>query len=220
MLSAEEQDRINAAIAEAERNTSGEISCILARRASSYAETPLGWAAFLSLLVPLALVAAGLEPWNWSQGWQVAGATPPEAAVFAYALLQAGVFLAALALTAWRPLRLLLAPRPLKDARVHKLALEQFLAKGMHETQARTGVLILATHDERHAEIVADEGIYAKVSPEVWAEAVAALITHMKRGDPAGGFVEAVRLCGEVLAKHFPPTGENPNELPDTIILI
>jgi putative membrane protein len=81
-------------------------------------------------------------------------------------------------------------------------------------------VLILATHDERHAEIVADEGIYAKVSPEVWAEAVAALITHMKRGDPAGGFVEAVRLCGEVLAKHFPPTGENPNELPDTIILI
>lgn len=219
MLSTDQQARINAAIARAERATSGEIFCILARRSSTYAETPLAYAAFASLVVPLAIVAAGLEPWRWARGWSVR-APGPEAAVFAYALLQAGVFLLTLAATAWRPLRMLLAPYPLKRARVHKLALQQFLAKGLHVTTARTGVLILASAEERHAEIVADEGIYAKVSPEVWAGALEALIARMKEGDAAGGFEEAVRLCGEVLAQHFPPTAENPNELPDTVMVI
>jgi putative membrane protein len=218
-LSEDDENRINAAIAEAELRTSGEIMPLITRRCSSYAETPIAYAAFLSLLVPLGVTAAGLEPWTWGAGWQVRAARP-EQAVFAYALLQAGVFLLTLALTSWRPLRLLLAPRPLKRARVHKIALQQFLAKGMHETEARTGVLILASLDERHAEIVADEGIYAKVDPEVWAEALAALIAGMKRGQAADGFVNAIALCGEVLARHFPPTALNPNELPDRVVII
>ena len=219
MLSTDQQARINAAVADAERRTSGEIFCIYARRASTYTETPVAYAAFASLLIPLAIVAVGLEPWNWAGGWRVT-APAPEAAVFAYALMQALTFLLTLALVSWRPLRLRLAPFPLKRARVHKLALQQFLAKGLHETEARTGVLILAAADERHAEIVADEGIYKRVQPEVWAEALAALAAGLKRGDAGQGFEDAVRLCGEVLAKHFPPTAANPNELPDTIAII
>lgn len=219
MLSADEEARINAAIAEAERATAGEISCIVAQRSSTYLETPIGYAAFASLLIPLAVVAGGLEPWNWAGGWRVR-APGPEAAVFAYALLQAAVFLITLAITAWRPLRLRLAPYPLKRSRVHKLALQQFLAKGLHETTGRTGVLIMASLDERHAEIVADEGIHAKVAPDVWADALAAMIVRLKRGETAEGFAEAVRICGEVLAEHFPRADNDVNELPDTVIQI
>ena len=218
-LSIEDQARINAAVADAERRTAGEIMPMITRRCSTYAETPIAYAAFLSLLVPLAVTAAGLEPWTWGAGWRVR-APEPEQAVFAYALLQAGVLLLTAALASWRPLRMLLAPKPLKRARVHKVALQQFLSKGLHETEARTGVLILASLDERHAEIVADEGIYAKVDPEVWAEALAALIAGMKRGRAADGFVEAIGLCGEVLAEHFPPTPANPNELSDRIVIL
>jgi putative membrane protein len=218
-LSVDDETRINAAVADAELRTAGEIIPMITRRCSSYSETPIAYAAFASLLIPLGVTAAGLEPWTWGAGWHVR-APRPEQAVFAYALLQAGVFLLVLALTAWRPVRLLLTPRPLKRARVHRTALQQFLAKGLHETEARTGVLILASLDERHAEIVADEGIYAKVDPEVWAEALAALIAGMKRGRAADGFVEAVRLCGEVLEQHFPPTAANPNELPDRIVIL
>ena len=218
-LSQEEQDRINAAIAEAERGTSGEIFCIFTKRTSSYAETPIAYAAIAAMLVPLGVVAFGGEPWNWAGGWHVI-ATRPEQAVFAYALLQAGVFLASLALTSLRPVRLLLAPEPLKRARVHKVALQQFLSKGLQRTEARTGVLILASAEERHAEIIADEGIYTTVEQEVWADALAALISGMKRGRAADGFIEAVGLCGEVLARHFPPGPENPNELPDTVVVI
>lgn len=219
MLGENDELRINDAIAEAERATSGEIFCILAKRSSTYAETPIGYAAAAALLIPLGVVAFGLEPWNWAGGWRVA-APGLEAAVFAYALFQAAVFLLTLALTAWRPLRLRLAPEPLKRRRVQKLALQQFLAKGLHQTEARTGVLILASFEERHAELIADEGVHAKVSQEVWAEAMEALAVRMKRGEPAEGFVQAVRICGAVLAEHFPAKADNPNELPDTIVVI
>jgi putative membrane protein len=140
--------------------------------------------------------------------------------VFAFALLQGLVLVATLALTSIRPVRLLLAPEPLKRQRVHRIAMQQFLSKGLQRTRGRTGVLILAAAEERHAEIIADEGIYAKVDKEVWADALAALAGGMKRGDPAAGFEEAVRLCGEVLAAHFPPDADNPNELPDTVVVI
>lgn len=217
-LTSEDEARINAAIADAERATAGEIFPMITRRCSTYAETPIAYSGFASLLVPLAVVASGLEPWTWAGGWHVAAARP-EQAVFAYALLQAGVFLLTLGLTSIPAVRLLLAPAPLKRARVHKVALQQFLAKGLHETEARTGVLILASLDEHHAEIVADEGIYARVSPEVWADALTALIVEMKRGRPADGFVAAIAACGAVLAQHFPPAEDNPNELPDTIVI-
>lgn len=218
-LSENDRDRINAAIAEAERNTSGEIFCIMAQRTSTYVETPIAYGAIASLLVPLAVVAFGGEPWNWAGGWHVS-APRPEQAVFAYAVLQAAVLFATVALTAIRPIRLRLAPESLKRARVHKAALGQFLAKGLQQTAGRTGVLIMASTDERHAEIIADEGIYARVDKEVWADALTALIAGMKRGRPADGFVESVRLCGEVLAEHFPPSPENPNELPDMVVVI
>lgn len=219
MLSPAEQDRVNAAVAEAEHATSGEIFCIVARRTSSYAETPLAYAAGAALLLPLGVVAFGHRPWDWAGGWRVA-AMAPEQAVFAYALVQALVFLVVLGLTAIPAVRLRLAPKPLKRARVHRAAVQQFLAKGLHLTAARTGVLIFASEAERHAEIVADEGIHAKVAPEVWAEALEALMLALRRGDPAGGFVEAVRLTGGVLAPHFPARAGNPNELPDRIVQI
>ncbi|MDP8916987.1 MAG: TPM domain-containing protein, partial [Pseudomonadota bacterium] len=189
------------------------------KRTSTYAETPIAYAAIASMLIPLAVVAFGGQPWNWAGGWRVV-ATPPEQAVFAYALLQAAVFLLTLAAAAIRPVRLLLAPEPLKRARVHKVALQQFLSKGLQRTEGRTGVLILASAEERHAEIIADEGIYAKVEPEVWADALTALIAGMRRGRAADGFIDAVQLCGEVLARHFPPASHNPNELPDTVVVI
>ena len=217
MLSREEEERVNAAVADAERATSGEIFCILTRRTSSYAETPLAYASVAALLLPLALVAFGVRPWDF--GWS-AGPTPAESAVLAYAGLQAAVFIAVLLVTAIRPVRMFLAPEPLKRARVHKVALQQFLAKGLHQTAGRTGVLIFAAAEERRAEVIADEGIYQKVDREVWADALEALGARLKQKDPAGGFVAAVRLCGQVLAEHFPPGPENPNELPDQIVTI
>jgi putative membrane protein len=87
----------------------------------------------------------------------------------------------------------------------------------------RVDVLPLSTPlflAERYAEIVADSGINATVTPEVWAGAIAAMISAIKAGRSGVAFVAAVTLCGEQLARHFPPGTLNPNELPDKVVEI
>jgi putative membrane protein len=73
---------------------------------------------------------------------------------------------------------------------------------------------------ERYAEIIADAGINAKVTPQVWDQAIAALTTGLKEGRPGDGFVAAIEQCGAVLAEHFPPGALNRDELPDKLVEI
>lgn len=226
-LSTQDHDRVADAIRQAEARTSGEIFCILAREVSDYREIPLAWAAGAALLLPLLLVPLGFEPsWmpGFSQGWTIGHLSAVDltvgAALAAYGVIQAVIFALVLAIVWLRPVRLALTPRRLKRERVHKAALEQFLSKGLHQTAERTGVLIFAAEADHHVEIIADEAIYTQVDPAVWAEAVAALAAGLKAGRPVDGFVEAVGLCGQVLAEHFPASGANPNELPDKLVEI
>lgn len=98
--------------------------------------------------------------------------------------------------------------------------MDQFLAHGLHVTRERTGVLIFAALSDHQVEVVADEGIHSKVDQAVWADAAEALARGMKNRDPATGFETAIGLCGGVLAEHFPPRAENPNEIKDRLVLI
>jgi putative membrane protein len=41
---------------------------------------------------------------------------------------------------------------------------------------------------------------------------------HFRSERFSEGIVEAVREVGGALERHFPATGENPNELPDSIV--
>ena len=99
-------------------------------------------------------------------------------------------------------------------------AMQQFFAHGLHRTESRTGVLIFAAVAERYAEIVADAGIDSKVTPQVWAAAIDALIEGIKQGRPADGFVAAIERCGRVLAEHFPPGALKRDELPNRLVEI
>ena len=85
-------------------------------------------------------------------------------------------------------------------------------------TIGRTGVLIYLSMGEHRAEIVADEAITKVTTPETWGEAMAALLVEVKAGRPGDGIVAAVALVGEVLAKHFPRSSADTNEIPDKLI--
>lgn len=215
--------RIARAIAAAEAGTSGEIFCVLARRVSSYRDVALAWAATAALILPLVVIPLGFRPdWTFG-GWQAANAAPGAEigqALAAYAALQAVVFVAVYLLSLLPRVRRWMTPRPIRRDRVRRAAMEQFLAHGLHVTDARTGVLIFACLADHQVEVVADEGIHARVDQEVWADAVAAMVEGLKRGDPAAGFEAAVTRCGAVLAEHFPPRPDNPNEVADKLVVI
>lgn len=226
-LTPDAQSRIADAIAAAEANTSGEIFCVLAHRASSYRDISLGWAAAAALLLPLGLIPFGFDPaWipGLGHGWQAAHLSSGDVIVgqslSAYVLIQAAVFLAVLLLTSIPTVRRLVTPRAVRRARVRRAAMEQFLAHGLHVTEGRTGVLIFAAVADHQVEVVADQGIHEKVDPAVWGDAVEVLARGLKRDDPAAGFEGAIALCGAVLAEHFPPGAQNPNELEDRLVVI
>jgi putative membrane protein len=96
--------------------------------------------------------------------------------------------------------------------------MRQFFAQGLDKTEHRTGVLIFASSAERYAEIVADAVINEKVGPKIWDDAINALVTAIKAGRPADGFVAAIEQCGVVLAAHFPPGALQHDELPDKLL--
>jgi putative membrane protein len=202
MISEADRARITDAIRAAEVKTSGEIFCVIARHASDYRLVPLAWAAALALLVPAPLIFLTLWP-----------------ALIIYVVQLAAFIVAALVLSL-PAIRFRIVPRSAQHARAHAAAMRQFFAHGLHQTENRTGVLIFAAAAERYAEIVADAGIHAKVDPQVWDEAIAALIAGIKAGRPADGFVAAIERCGAVLAEHFPPGALNRDELPNRLVEI
>lgn len=223
----EAEARIAAAIARAESRTSGEIFCVLARSVSSYREVSLTWAAAAALILPLLLIPFGFEPsWipGFSRGWEAGHLAARDItvghALTAYALLQAAVFVLVFLVTSVPAVRRMATPRSIRRARVRKAAFEQFLAHGLHVTEARTGVLIFACLADHQVEVIADRGIHERVDETVWADAAAALADGLRRGDPAGGFEAAIDLAGEVLAAHFPPAPHDRNELDDRLVVI
>ena len=226
-LAPDTYQRIAMAIAEAETRTSGEIFCVMAREVSSYRDVSLGWAAAAALILPLALIPLGMDP-SWIPGladaWQAAHLAFADVAMAqtlsAYALIQVATFVVVYLLTSIPTLRRRVTPRSVRQARVRRAALQQFLAHGLHVTEARTGVLLFACAADHQVEVIADEGIHSRVDPDVWAKAVQALSRGLKANDPVDGFETAIGLCGDVLAQHFPPKVFNRNEVEDKLIVI
>lgn len=223
-ITPEDHARIAAAIAQAETVTAGEITCVLADEVSDYPETPLAWAAGAALVAPAFALLLGFRPDALNAlfgGWTVAHAAASDATVLSalttYILIQVVVFIVVAVVVSLPPVKIALTPQSIRAERVHKAAMEQFLVKGLHDTSGRTGVLLFVALADHRAEVIADEGIYAKAPHEVWDEVIALLVGGIRRGAPADGFVDAIRRSGEILAGYVPPDPHNPNETPDAL---
>ena len=133
-------------------------------------------------------------------------------------MLAAGAFLGMMLLQAIPALRFALIPGAIKTDRVHRQALRAFRVGAEQRTVASTGVLIYLSMREHRAEVLADAAIASQVDVEVWAEALEALLAHVRTGDVAGGMCAAIQRVGEVLTAHLPGSADNPNEVPDRLI--
>ncbi|AKM09169.1 TPM domain-containing protein [Croceicoccus naphthovorans] len=219
-LSEAEHRQITDAVAAAELTTSGEIVTVLARRSDGYSDIALAWAALAAFtaitvlaIFPdfyLGLLADLTGQWNaeWSPATLFGIAA-------AFGILK---FLGTWAVQLWPPLKYLLIPRPVKTRRTHDRAVNLFKVGAERRTHGRTGILIYLSMQEHRAEIVADSAIAEKVEAEVWGEAMAQMIGHVREGRVADGMIAAVEEVGKVLAQHFPREEDDQNELPDRLI--
>lgn len=219
-LSQADHDLVTHAVAQAEQETDGEIVTIVARRSDAYHDAGLHWAigaVFVALSIAAAFPAHFRALCSWLLlSWEHEVEDWKLLTVLLGLLIV--TFLAVRYILAWMPLRLALTPRTTKARRGRRRAMTLFRAVALGRTKAQTGVLIYLSLDEHRAEIIADAAINQKVTPDVWGDAMAAMIDAVRDGRTGDGMAEAVRQVGAVLARHFPRSADNPNELPDRLI--
>ncbi|MDO6414736.1 hypothetical protein Q4F19_10135 [Sphingomonas sp. BIUV-7] len=208
------------AIRAAEARTDGEVAAIVAQESDSYKDVVLHWALVVALL-PLS-IAAGFPALHAKGATMLTGGwEEPSLRLMLMILLFETVlaFLVGRFVVGLPRVRMALTPATTKARRVRRRAIMLFRTGTEQRTATSTGVLLYLSLAEHRAEIVADAAIHAKVEPALWGEAMAVLIAAVRDGRPGEGIAAAIAKIGDVLAEHF-PRGDDPNELPDRLIVL
>lgn len=99
-------------------------------------------------------------------------------------------------------------------------AIEVFSRLRIWDTEDNAGVLIYLLLADRRVEIVADRGIDSRVGDAAWDAICREMQSEFAAGRFEAGAVLGIEAISDLLALHFPPLGENPNELPDAPVVL
>jgi len=92
-------------------------------------------------------------------------------------------------------------------------ALEVFSLLRVWDTENNNGVLIYLLLAEQRIKIIADRNINNKVEEQQWQEICTTLALAFQQEQYSMGMNDAIKQVGQLLAEHFPKTGNNVNEL-------
>jgi len=82
---------------------------------------------------------------------------------------------------------------------------------GMANSRHRNGVLIFVAPRSRRFAVIGDSGVHEKCGDAFWASLAKAMGDHFKRGDFTAGLVHGVERAGELLARTFPRSKDDPS---------
>jgi len=99
-------------------------------------------------------------------------------------------------------------------------AIDWFGRLGVWNTRHNSGVLIYLLLADRRVELVADRGIHSKVGTAAWEAICGEMQQEFARGQFERGVVIGIRAVSDLLAEHFPRSGDGRNELPDKPVVL
>jgi putative membrane protein len=206
LFTAEDLERIKAAVQAAEGKTSGEIVPYLVDRSDEYEESEWRLGILLALLV---LVGASAFH-QLSELW-----LPLDVAILV--LASASALLTGIMLGKFvPPVKRFFAGKALIDRRVNARAAEAFLAEEVFKTRERTGILIFISVLEHKVLVLGDSGINARVEKTEWQHLVDALTRSISRGNPTAALLDAIGEAGNLLARRdVRRRPDDTDELPD-----
>lgn len=215
LFSVEDRKAVSAAIAEAEKKTSAEIVPVVGTTSDTYerAEDIVGLVMAL-IVVAVAWTQAHRLPTDWDT--EATAIQLPYVLVAMLGGFVAGVFLARVV----PPLKRLAVSRKKMTVRVLTAAHHAFNSLHAHKTSGGTGVVIYVSLFEHRVCVWADKHVSAKIPEAEWKGITEALIRALRDGKPRDGMIEAIRHCGDLLAKHFPVQAGDVNELPNELRLL
>ncbi|MEP6921284.1 MAG: hypothetical protein ABI967_09170 [bacterium] len=185
-------------VTEIEKATDAELVIVVRARSGHYAQADYLAGALLAFAGLLFLL---FSPVVFHQYWVAI-----DVAVF----FGLGFFLSSRS----NSLRRLLTTAKLREGNVRTGAAAMFYEAGIANTAAEMGVLVYLSLFERRLELIADRGVVQALPPLEWNECLFELHRAGRQPDVTT-MIKALRNLGLLLARHLPPTGDNPNELPD-----
>jgi uncharacterized membrane protein len=108
----------------------------------------------------------------------------------------------------------------LRGQSARERAIDVFSQLRIWDTEQNNGVLIYLLLADRDVEIVADRGIHGKVGEREWEGICRIMEAAFRQADYEGGVVRGIQEVTRHLAEHFPPIGDDRNELPDTPVVL
>lgn len=245
-LSERDAEAVGEAIMRAEKNTSGEIVAALTPASHTYSFWELFFALTCAALAFVLFMAFFPELSSFAAlfFW---GSLPER---FMPLLAGALIFLITALLFCFANIPAidrLIVPAAYRNAAVFRRAMRFFAESGIYDTREHSGILIFISLLEKKVFIIADRGISSKIEQVVWDNLAAKLSAgfskralksvqnegvHASRsasGDdspahtlsaPASAIVQTIEECGVLLAKHFPPSADNPDELHNGLVVL
>lgn len=207
-LSDADRTAIEAAVAAAEKKTSGEIVPMVVSASYHYPMADVVGGIALALPVALALTPL-IGGKFWLGTWNL----------WVFLGLFALLFLAGHAIVGRSPAlkRVFVSGREI-DVEVKEAAVTSFFQKGLFRTRDETGILIFISLFEHRVWVLADRGIDSKVAPGQWDDSVAMIVRGIRDKRTAQAICEAVAQMGDLLAEHFPVRPDDQDELSNLIV--
>ncbi len=203
LFSDQDKQAIESAISEVETKTAGEVAVMVVDQSDSYPEAQI----FSGVIIGCAIALGITEVFFAESLW----AFLPLAGLCSVLIGILSRYLPFVIRTMGSGQRM--------EARVQDRALQAFYEKGLYKTRDDTGVLFFISLLEHRVWVLADSGIYSKISQEELQEYAQLVAQAMKKGNVAEVLCDEIHRVGEILTTHFPIKDDDINELSNKVIV-
>jgi putative membrane protein len=198
----EELERITKTIHEVESHTIGEVAVMVVDSSDHYIEAEILGGIFLASLLSLVMTTLNFH-----------------SSVWAYISLSFILFFPSKYLFGKIPaFKTAFMGVKRKETAVMQRAVRAFYEKGLYKTKKNTGVLFFMSLLERKVWVLADKGIYEKIEQETLNRYSKMVSQGIKDGRACDALCDAIKESGEPLARHFPITHDDTDELSDEVM--
>lgn len=202
-FSVAEKETIAATIKVVEAKTSGEIAVMVVDESDTYPEGLVLGGAMLG-----GVTALGVTDYYFNDSlWMYVPCAVIMALIFG-ALLKRVSFLHGFFIPAGQI-----------NLRVENRATQAFYEKGLHKTRDASGVLFFLSLFERKVWVIADQGIYQKITQDELQTYTHHIVEGIKSGKKTEALCNEISRFGQLLALHFPICSDDTNELSNEVII-
>jgi putative membrane protein len=198
----QEKNRIKETTETIEKGTIGEIAVMVVDSSDRYHDAEVTGGIFLGSLLSLIITISLFHSSVWSY--------IPLSFIF--------FFPSKLLLHKYPVLKKAFLGLKRKESAVMQRAVTAFYQKELYKTKKNTGVLFFISLFERKMWVLADKGIYEKIDQQTLNKFADMVSAGIKEGRACDALCSAIREAGELLAKYFPITPDDTDELPDEVM--